>query len=51
MTTQRFIIEVRDDEEDSIEDLSIFIEEALEEHLPEGVHYVLLELEDASEVG
>jgi hypothetical protein len=47
MTTQRFIIEIRDDEDfDTLEDLAVFIEEALEVNLPDGVHYQLLELEE-----
>lgn len=47
MTRQRFIIEVWDEEDgDTLEDLSIFIEEGLEENIPDGIHYLLLEVEE-----
>lgn len=51
MTKQRFVIEVRDDEDgDTLEDLAVFLEAALEDSLPEGIHYLLTELEDEPDV-
>lgn len=50
MTRQRFTIEVFDDSDDiTADDLSIVIEEALENHLPDDVRYLLTECEDEPE--